>query len=51
MMSTGMPLEGDPDSHLNVLTANEVIEHFDADQQVERRWTPPDDLGVDLAGT
>ena len=49
-LPTGVPLEGDHILHLNVITADEVIEHFDEGQQVEAEVDPPDDLGVDLAG-
>ena len=44
----GVPLEADPENPLLVLTADEMIEHFDADQQLEVEVDQPDDLGVGL---
>ena len=46
---TGVPPDDAAEDPLLVLTADEVIEHFDADQQVEVEVDQPDDLGFGLA--
>lgn len=50
IIPTGVPVEGRPINPLSVLSMDEVIENFDADQLLETEVDYPDDLGVGGAG-